>query len=198
MSNDKQGFTLIELIIVIAILGVLAAILVPNMLTYLEKAKQVNDLQMAKQLVRATQIAVADPSNNIPPNTEIYVVWETDSFDTADISGRIYVDTSYNISSPGNYENDPAHAYEETLLIEIGTIMMDTAGDGALDPEDAWGAGRPYYYIGPAQSQAGKVTDFKFSINSSTGEISYYVDKYRPIPVDKDDPTFPWTSVIGV
>ncbi|MCR5143521.1 MAG: type II secretion system GspH family protein [Ruminococcus sp.] len=37
--RSHKGFTLVELVVVIAIIGVLAAILVPSMLTYVKKAR---------------------------------------------------------------------------------------------------------------------------------------------------------------
>ena len=36
---NKKGFTLVELVVVIAIIGALAAILVPTMMSYIKKAK---------------------------------------------------------------------------------------------------------------------------------------------------------------
>ena len=38
-KSNKKGFTLVELVVVIAIIGVLAAILVPTMMNYVKKAR---------------------------------------------------------------------------------------------------------------------------------------------------------------
>lgn len=39
LKKDKKGFTLIEMIVVIVIIGILLAILVPGMFKYIERAK---------------------------------------------------------------------------------------------------------------------------------------------------------------
>ena len=58
--NDK-GFSLVELIIVIAIMAILLVVLAPQYLKYVERSRNSTDLQNATEIVTALQIYASDP-----------------------------------------------------------------------------------------------------------------------------------------
>lgn len=55
MEKKNQGFTLVELIVVLVILAILAAILVPALLGYIDSAKEKQDILDAKNCIIAAQ-----------------------------------------------------------------------------------------------------------------------------------------------
>ena len=61
---NNKGFSLVELIIVIAIMAILVAIVVPNFIGYLDKARKARDLEMARVLGTALErvLALDDPA----------------------------------------------------------------------------------------------------------------------------------------
>ncbi len=59
--NDK-GFSLVELIIVIAIMAVLVGVAAPQYLRFVERGRNETDIQNISHIIQATQIYYLDPS----------------------------------------------------------------------------------------------------------------------------------------
>ena len=62
MRNNEKGFTLIELMIVIAIIGILAAIAIPNFLAYRTRGQDSAAIAAGKNFFNMTMSYFADTS----------------------------------------------------------------------------------------------------------------------------------------
>ncbi len=170
IKNKNKGFTLVELIIVVAIIAVLAAVLAPQYLRYVERARQSNDLQAATNLMRAATVAVADPKSNVPSGVLIEVLWATGNGpNPAHYGGKLYIRAPQTVrvsefsgKYPGLEDSSSLKHLQEMIISIMGAdgLQTDFTGSGAVGD------------IGDAQSEVGNNTSFCFHINTLNGQIA--------------------------
>ncbi len=83
---NNKGFSLVELIIVIAIMAVLIAVLAPQYLKYVEKSRVSADGQTADEFYSALQVVASDPDVTLNTGTTYKV--------TSDTNGTITIDAN--------------------------------------------------------------------------------------------------------
>lgn len=107
-KNKKKGFTLVELIVVLAILAILAAMLVPALIGYIDKANEKKVIATARQYYVAAQTVVSeayangDEIKNIQyfsfnDNTRKIITINNDGVDKIEEDGK-YVDEFVSLS----------------------------------------------------------------------------------------------------
>lgn len=79
MKKNNKGFSLVELIIVIAIMAILAGALAPALIKYINKSRRSTDIQNADTLRTSVQTAMSNP------DAVDAISGDTTSFDSNDI-----------------------------------------------------------------------------------------------------------------
>lgn len=75
MKNNRKGFTITELVIVIAVIAILAAVLIPTFSSIVKKANDSSDLQTARNIMIEY---VAQENATVPD--EYYVKVDADTY----------------------------------------------------------------------------------------------------------------------
>jgi len=64
-KKNSKGFSLVELIIVIAIMAILVGILAPQFVQYVNKSRKSTDIKNIQEIISAVQVYVADSENKV-------------------------------------------------------------------------------------------------------------------------------------
>ncbi len=67
-NNKKKAFTIVELVIVIAVVAILAAVLIPTFAGLIDKANESSDIQLVKNINTALTAATIAEGKSTPPN----------------------------------------------------------------------------------------------------------------------------------
>ena len=113
-KNKNKGFTLTELIVVIVIIGVLAAVLVPSLVSYVNKARMSANYQEAMEVKRVMDLAIVEQQKltiSLIGNETLDVTLETyDDFESVDIKEF--------------YEDNTGEALPEEVDVDVDGGML--------------------------------------------------------------------------
>jgi type IV pilus assembly protein PilA len=129
MKKNNNGFSLVELIIVIAIMAVLVGVLAPQFIKYVEQSRRSRDIQTAQEIRESVLAAIADgkltgaTTGSVSIGTGVLTVGSGNSIDTIaagdtlTASGSIAKDSTFCVS----YD-----AVNGTCVVGVSTYVLTT------------------------------------------------------------------------
>ena len=130
-KTNNKGFSLVELIVVIAIMAVLMVVVAPQFLRYVERARLQKDNQAISEIANAVKIAMADENINanltVPhtiDSTAVANTAKTITFDTSNVlEEELALVIGDEITTSSNTYRTPATAIQ---------IVVNVDGDGVV------------------------------------------------------------------
>ncbi len=123
-KKDNKGFSLVELIVVVAIMAVLLGVLVPTLVRNVEKSKHQKDIQALSEIRGAIEKALADERFSTIKG-EITITPKDGSFtvDASSLAGFTYKKTGDNVPFAkevcANLGGDNAESYSHTFTSKL-------------------------------------------------------------------------------
>ena len=130
MRKDSRGMSIVELIVVIAIMALLTVVLVPQFLKYVESSRRAKDEYQAEQIKKVISIAwtneIINQELNMQPGDIIKVSYShgASTFSCASQYPHLEAEMESTIDIPYNFESK-AHKGQTFTVI----LTCDSAGD---------------------------------------------------------------------
>lgn len=114
--NKEEGFTLIELIIVIAILAIIAAIAIPNVLSAVDNSRKTTDISNAK--------LIADAAATVRAQEDTHAGYHsTTNLASPDAFGAAVVKQLNGVAPTIKYKGNG---------VDLANYVVDVAADGSI------------------------------------------------------------------
>ena len=168
--STNKGFTIVELVIVIAIIAILAAVLIPTFASLIQKANESNDIQAAKNM--NTFLAMANVTDGVDSILDVYDLFESSGYSVESYK-PLYAGRSYYYDKQANqivYVDDAT-----------GKILYPT------ERKDQLQEGHDWLSLSMTVAKMEKPADNNYSESNNTitatvksaGEYAYVVEKFN-------------------
>ena len=124
---NNKGFSLVELIIVVAIMAVLVVALAPQYLKFVERSRNSTDVNNATALVTATQVYAADPDAATPfPAGKTFTVTVTSTGTTVTGEAASAATAAFGDAALSDYANIKCKSKTTwTQYVIVGTVQTN-------------------------------------------------------------------------
>ena len=172
--SNKKGFTIVELVIVIAIIAILAAVLIPTFASLIQKANESNDIQAAKNM--NTFLAAANVTGDVKSILDVYDVFEDSGFAVENYTplykNRYYFyDKEYNQILYVDGDNDTVLYPTEHKGEKYSTLKHNWMSLSMSAPTGTVPTGNNYKYDTTAKTMTATV--------KNAAEYAYVIDAYN-------------------